>query len=92
MSTGAATAASPDAPAPPLRNPNFRALMGYRICTILSYQMVAVTVGWHVYELTRNPWMLGLIGLAKHLSPTRSNGLASLLAFIREQAESAASG
>ena len=30
------------------------------------------------------------IGLAKHLSPTRSNGLASLLAFIREQAERAA--
>ena len=41
--------------------------MGYRICTILSYQMVAVTVGWHVYELTRNPWMLGLIGLAEVL-------------------------
>src|SRR3546814_15509713 len=29
--------------------------------------MVAVTVGWHVYELTRNPWMLGLIGLAEVL-------------------------
>jgi cysteine desulfuration protein SufE len=26
------------------------------------------------------------IGLAKHLSPTRSNGLAALLAFIREHA------
>jgi cysteine desulfuration protein SufE len=26
------------------------------------------------------------IGLAKHLSPTRSNGLSSLLAFIRAQA------
>lgn len=26
------------------------------------------------------------IGLAKHLSPTRSNGLSSLLAFIRDQA------
>ncbi len=26
------------------------------------------------------------IGLAKHLSPTRSNGLEALLAFIREQA------
>ena len=29
------------------------------------------------------------IGLAKHLSPTRSNGLASLLAFIRASAERA---
>ena len=27
------------------------------------------------------------IGLAKHLSPTRNNGLAALLAFIREQAQ-----
>ena len=61
MSAAAASRAAP------LRNPNFRALLGYRICTILSYQMVAVTVGWHVYELTRNPWMLGLIGLAEVL-------------------------
>lgn len=29
------------------------------------------------------------IGLAKHLSPTRSNGLASLLAFIRDRAQAA---
>ena len=41
--------------------------MAYRLCSILSYQIVAVTVGWHVYELTRNPWMLGLIGLAEVL-------------------------
>lgn len=54
-------------PPSPLRNRGFRALMAYRLCSILSYQMVAVTVGWHVYELTRNPWMLGLIGLAEVL-------------------------
>ncbi|KLJ02089.1 SufE family protein [Luteimonas sp. FCS-9] len=29
------------------------------------------------------------IGLARHLSPTRSNGLAALLAFIRDRAQSA---
>ena len=55
------------APPSPLHNRGFRALMAYRLCSILSYQMVAVTVGWHVYELTRNPWMLGLIGLAEVL-------------------------
>ena len=49
----------------PLRVPGFRLLMLYRIGTILSYQIVAVTVGWHVYELTRNPLSLGLIGLAE---------------------------
>jgi cysteine desulfuration protein SufE len=32
------------------------------------------------------------IGLAKHLSPTRSNGLAALLAFIRESAQAAQQG
>lgn len=59
--------AHPDSRAAPLRNRDFRLLMAFRICTILSYQGVAVTVGWHVYELTRDPWMLGLIGLAEVL-------------------------
>ena len=59
---------SPDeAAASPLRNPGFRALMAFRICTILSYQIVAVTVGWHVYEITRSAFALGLIGLAEVL-------------------------
>lgn len=53
------------APASPLRSIGFRWLMLYRICTLFSYQMVAVAVGWHVYELTRDPWSLGLIGLAE---------------------------
>ena len=34
---------------------------------MLSYQVVAVTVGWHIYEVTRNPFSLGLIGLAEVL-------------------------
>ena len=54
-------------PENPLRIPGFRGLMAWRILNILSYQIVAVTVGWHVYELTRNPWALGLIGLAEVL-------------------------
>ncbi len=36
--------------------------------------------------LATEPDYIANIGLAKHLSPTRSNGLASLLAFIREHA------
>ncbi len=51
----------------PLQVPAFRRLLAYRISAILSYQIVAVTVGWHVYELTRNPLALGLIGLAEVL-------------------------
>ncbi len=53
------------ASASPLRNRAFLGLMAYRLLTILSYQIVAVTVGWHVYELSRDPWKLGLIGLAE---------------------------
>ncbi len=53
--------------APPMRNRAFVGLMGYRLLTILSYQIVAVAVGWHVYELTHDPWKLGLIGLAEVL-------------------------
>ena len=52
-------------PMSPLASIGFRWLMLYRICTLFSYQIVAVTVGWHVYELTRDPWSLGLIGLAE---------------------------
>ena len=66
MNRGAATRPE-DSRAAPLRNRDFRLLMGFRIFTILSYQCVAVTVGWHVYELTRDPWMLGLVGLAEVL-------------------------
>jgi len=57
-----------DAPAQadsPLQSVGFRWLMLFRICTLLSYQVAAVTVGWHIYELTRDPWSLGLVGLAE---------------------------
>ena len=36
--------------------------------------------------LATEPDYVAAIGLAKHLSPTRSNGLAALLAFIRDRA------
>lgn len=53
------------APASPLQSHGFRWLLLYRICTLLSYQIVAVTVGWHIYELTDDPLALGLVGLAE---------------------------
>ena len=49
----------------PLRNRGFLGLLAYRILAILSYQIVAVTVGWHIYELTHDPLALGLVGLAE---------------------------
>lgn len=49
----------------PLRSIGFRWLLLYRMCTLLSYQIVAVTVGWHIYEVTHNTLSLGLVGLAE---------------------------
>lgn len=40
--------------------------------------------------IATEPGYIAGIGLAKHLSPTRSNGLAALLAFIRDTATHAA--
>ena len=51
--------------APPLRNPAFLKLLAFRIQIVLAYQIVAVVVGWHIYELTRDPLALGLVGLAE---------------------------
>lgn len=48
-----------------LRNPGFVKLLGFRALIVLSYQMVAVVVGWHIYKITRDPLALGLIGLAE---------------------------
>lgn len=45
----------------------FSWLIIYRLTTVLCYQIVAVVVGWQVYELTHDPLALGLIGLAEVL-------------------------
>ncbi len=50
---------------PSLLSPAFIKLLTFRILIVLSYQMVAVIVGWHIYELTHDPLALGLVGLAE---------------------------
>lgn len=63
---GAAEAGDEEAdPGSPLRSSGFVGLLAYRLLAILSYQIVAVTVGWHVYELTHDALALGLIGLTE---------------------------
>lgn len=46
-------------------NRAFLRLLTYRVQMSLAYQSMAVVVGWHIYELTRDPWSLGLVGLAE---------------------------
>lgn len=43
----------------------FTKLLVFRILMVLAYQIIAVSVGWHMYEITRDPLSLGLIGLAE---------------------------
>ena len=52
---------------PLLRQPGLRWLLGYRIAAMLSYQIVAVAVGWQLYQRTGDPLALGLVGLAEVL-------------------------
>lgn len=55
----------PHGSANPLRNLSFLKLLCYRTFMMLSYQTMAVVVGWHLYQITHDPLSLGLIGLAE---------------------------
>ncbi len=45
----------------------FLRLLVYRAGTTLSYQILAVTAGWHLYSITHDVLSLGLLGLAEVL-------------------------
>ena len=47
------------------RNSSFLKLLAFRVQIVLAYQIMAVVVVWHIYELTHDPLALGLIGLAE---------------------------
>ncbi|ADI31041.1 MFS transporter [Methylotenera versatilis] len=43
----------------------FLKLLSFRMLMVLAYQIMAVAVGWHIYEITHDTLALGLIGLAE---------------------------
>jgi len=43
----------------------FKQFLIARLCLVLGTQMQAVIVGWQIYEITKDPLSLGLIGLAE---------------------------
>lgn len=70
---------------------DFLAVSDSAIVSGLIYLALRVYSGRSAREiLDTAPDFVGAIGLAKHLSPTRSNGLSALLAFIRDAAQRAA--
>ena len=70
---------------------DFAAVSDSAIVSGLVFLALRVYSGRPATEiLATDPDYIGAIGLAKHLSPTRSNGLDALLAFIRDTAKQAA--
>ncbi|WCE03983.1 SufE family protein [Pseudoxanthomonas sp. JBR18] len=70
---------------------DFQAISDSAIVSGLIYLALRVYAGRPAAEiLATEPDYIADIGLAKHLSPTRSNGLAALLAFIRQTAQAQA--
>lgn len=68
----------------------FHAISDSTIVSGLIFLALRVYSGRSAEEIMSTaPDYIGQIGLAKHLSPTRSNGLKSLLQFIQQTAHSA---
>ena len=66
---------------------DFNAISDSAIVSGLIYLALRVYSGRPATEiLATQPDYIADIGLAKHLSPTRSNGLAAILAFIQDTA------
>ena len=69
---------------------DFRAISDSAIVSGLIYLALRVYSGRSAAEiLATDPDYIAAIGLSKHLSPTRSNGLAALIGYIRERAVAA---
>ncbi len=69
---------------------DFRAISDSAIVSGLIYLALRVYSGRSAQEiLATEASYIADIGLAKHLSPTRSNGLASILAFVKHTAQAA---
>ncbi|MFC6267147.1 MFS transporter [Frigoriflavimonas asaccharolytica] len=48
-----------------LKIPEFRNLMAGRFLLIAAFRMLATLLGWWIYELTKDPFAIGLIGLSE---------------------------
>ena len=60
-------AASPEPAWSALRHPGFALFFASRVAATFATQIVSVAVGWQVYDLTRDPFDLGLVGLVQFL-------------------------
>ena len=77
-------------PSGDVKHLDFHAISDSAIVSGLVFLALRVYSGRGAQEiLSAEPDYIAAIGLAKHLSPTRNNGLAALLDFIKNQARAA---
>ena len=50
-----------------LRVRDFRLFLTFRFFTTIAFQMQSIIVGWQVYQITKDPLALGLVGFAEAL-------------------------
>ena len=50
-----------------LHHPAYVKYLAALVCHSFAAQIIVVAVGWQVYDITRDPWDLGLIGLSQFL-------------------------
>ena len=53
------------APLKTLQNSEFKNLLTGRFFIVLAFRMLATLLGWWVYQLTKDPFSIGLIGLSE---------------------------
>lgn len=63
--------ASPDRSILAFSFPSFRYFWVTTLCASFAAQIMSVAIGWQIYDITRNPLFLGLVGLA-HFLPALS--------------------
>jgi MFS family permease len=68
-----------------LQIPDFRLFISARFCVTLAIQIQAVVVAWQVYEITKDPLSLGLIGLAEAIPSISVSLYAGHLADIMQR-------
>jgi MFS family permease len=54
-----------DDPFAAVRFPEYKNLVLGRFCFIMSLRMMSTLVGWWIYELTNDPFAIGLVGLSE---------------------------
>lgn len=68
-----------------LRIPDFRLYVVARLCITLAMQIQAVIVGWQIYDMTKDPLSLGLIGLAEAIPSIVVSLYAGYIADVVER-------